>query len=81
MEQCQLLAVVSLPQFAFSHYGAGVKSSLVFVRRKGISEELGRYPIFMAIADAIGYDATGRDTTENDFQGIINRYREFQKTN
>lgn len=26
-------AVVSLPQFAFTHYGAGVKSSLVFLRK------------------------------------------------
>lgn len=80
MEQCQILAVVSMPQFAFSHYGAGVKSSLVFVRRKGKNEELGRYPIFMAIADAIGYDATGRETSENDFQEILIRYREFQKS-
>ena len=33
MEKCQILAVVSLPQFAFTHYGAGVKSSLVFLRK------------------------------------------------
>ena len=29
----QLLAVVSLPQFAFSHYGAGVKPSILFLRK------------------------------------------------
>ena len=29
----QLLAVVSLPQFAFQHYDAGVKASIVFLRR------------------------------------------------
>ena len=34
MERTQILAVVSLPQFAFSHFGAGVKSSLVFIRKK-----------------------------------------------
>nr|YP_009472582.1 hypothetical protein [Rhipilia penicilloides]ARO74283.1 hypothetical protein [Rhipilia penicilloides] len=33
LETCQILAVVSLPQTAFSHYGAEVKSSLFFVRK------------------------------------------------
>ena len=40
MERCEILAVISLPQFAFSHYGAGVKSSLLFLRRKGTDEIL-----------------------------------------
>ena len=33
----QILAVVSLPQTAFSHYGAGVKTSILFLRK--FSEE------------------------------------------
>ena len=32
-EHFQLLAVVSLPQTAFSHYGAGVKTSILFLRK------------------------------------------------
>jgi type I restriction enzyme M protein len=95
MEHTQILAVVSLPQTAFTHFGAGVKSSLVFLRRKGKNEELGNYPIFMAIADYIGYDATGRDIPQNDFysktkdkdgneiidktSGILGKYKEFEK--
>lgn len=70
MERCQILAVVSLPQFAFTHYGAGVKSSLVFLRRKRDNEKLGNYPIFMATAEHIGYDATGRTDQLNDLDGI-----------
>jgi type I restriction enzyme M protein len=59
----QLLAVVSLPQFAFSHYDAGVKASIVFLRRLKEGEKVSDdAPIFMAIADNIGYDATGRKT-------------------
>lgn len=59
----QLLAVVSLPQFAFSHYDAGVKASLVFMRRlKEVGKVPEDAPIFMAIAENIGYDATGRKT-------------------
>ena len=79
MENCQILAIVSLPQFAFTHYGAGVKASLLFLRRKRINEKLGDYRIFMAIADHIGYDATGRTDSINDFSTIIEEYHKFRK--
>ena len=63
LEKFQLLAVVSLPQFAFAHYGAGVKASIVFLRKRGENEIPQDYEsIFMAIAENIGYDATGRKT-------------------
>lgn len=63
LEHYKLLAVVSLPQFAFAHYGAGVKASLVFLEKR----PAGQTPdddeaIFMAITENIGYDATGRKT-------------------
>lgn len=59
----QLLAVVSLPQFAFAHYDAGVKASIVFMRRLAENEVVpDDAPIFMALAENIGYDATGRKT-------------------
>ena len=80
MKRCQILAVVSLPQFAFSHYGAGVKASLVFLRRKEEKEKLGNYPIFMAIAEHIGYDATGRKDQQNDLDRIIEEYKKFVET-
>ena len=61
----QFLAVVSLPQFAFAHYDAGVKASLVFLRRLRERETVpDDAPIFMALAENIGYDATGRKTFE-----------------
>ena len=81
MEKTQILAVVSLPQFAFMHYGAGVKSSLVFLRKKGENEKLEKYPIFMAIAEHIGYDATGRKTKQNDFDSIIEHFHRWKKDN
>jgi type I restriction enzyme M protein len=79
MEKAQLLAVVSLPPFAFAHFGAGVKSSLVFVRKNAVNENRGRYPIFMAIAEHIGYDATGRKDSANDLLDIIAKYKEFNQ--
>jgi type I restriction enzyme M protein len=63
LEHFQLLGVVSLPQFAFAHYDAGVKASLVFLRRLKKGETVpDDAPIFMALAENIGYDATGRKT-------------------
>ncbi|AFZ15003.1 N-6 DNA methylase [Crinalium epipsammum PCC 9333] len=59
----QILAVVSLPQFAFAYYDAGVKASIIFLRRLKDEEVVpDDQPIFMALAENIGYDATGRKT-------------------
>lgn len=77
MERTQILAVVSLPQFAFTHFGAGVKSSLVFLRKKAEGEKLETSPIFMAIAEHIGYDATGRKIPQNDLDTIAEEYHRF----
>lgn len=63
MEHFQILSVISLPQFAFSHYDAGVKTSILFLRRREDNEQPNdEEAIFMALAENIGYDATGRDT-------------------
>ena len=63
LDRFQLLAVVSLPQFAFQHYDAGVKASIVFLRRLTKSETVSDdEAIFMALTENIGYDATGRKT-------------------
>ncbi|MCZ7648505.1 MAG: N-6 DNA methylase [Planctomycetota bacterium] len=39
LQRFQLLAVVSLPQEAFQHAGAGVKASVVFVRKRAEDEQ------------------------------------------
>ncbi len=63
MKRFQILAVVSLPQFAFQHYDAGVKASIIFLRKRGETEQPNDdEAIFMAQAENIGYDATGRKT-------------------
>jgi type I restriction enzyme M protein len=79
MDKCQILAIVSMPQFAFSHFGAGVKSSLLFLRRKGENEKLKDYPIFMSIAEHIGYDATGKDDPINELDLAFSEYQKFIK--
>jgi type I restriction enzyme M protein len=75
--KAKVLAIVSLPQSAFVPVGAGVKASLVFLQKKRFDgQELGNYPIFMAIAEHIGYDATSRPD-KNELPEILGEYDEF----
>lgn len=79
LEKFQLLAVVSLPQYAFAHFGAGVKASIIFVRKRKENEDPDENePIFMATPELVGYDATGRET-DSQFDEIIQQYEKFQK--
>jgi len=77
-KNAKILAVVSLPQLAFVSSGAGVKASLLFLQKKKEGEKASNYPIFMAIAEHIGYDATGRPDS-NDLPKILEEYRKFEK--
>lgn len=154
-EKFRIIAVVSLPQTAFTNTGAGVKSSVIFLKkhtvettetirnskrnlqtdliaqhdlinfanalekekqallkplkakddetkakRQAISDEFNEklnafkeeleeryqteksarllnYPIFMAIAENIGYDATGKEISQNDLPEITQELRRF----
>jgi type I restriction enzyme M protein len=79
LDRFQLLAVVSLPQTAFAHFGAGVKASLIFVRRRAPNEQPNDdEAIFMAAPEKIGYDATGRKC-ENQLPEVAGQYRAFQQ--
>lgn len=79
LEKFQLLAVVSLPQCAFAHFGAGVKASVIFVRKRRENEKNDENEaVFMAAPELIGYDATGRKT-DSQLDEIVKKYEEFQK--
>ena len=75
-KNAKILAVVSLPQLAFVSSGAGVKASLLFLQKKKEGEKATNYPIFMAIAEHIGYNATGRPDT-NDLPNILGEWKKF----
>lgn len=79
LEKFQLLAVVSLPQHAFAHFGAGVKASIIFVRKRKANEIPDENEaIFMAAPELIGYDATGR-TTDSQLDEIVQQFEAFQE--
>ena len=68
-----------LPQCAFAHFGAGVKTSILFLRkRKGSEQPDENEAIFMAVPEQIGYDATGRQT-ESQLEEVIAQYKKFQE--
>ncbi|MDR1218264.1 MAG: SAM-dependent methyltransferase, partial [Treponema sp.] len=80
LEKFQLLAVVSLPQAAFAHFGAGVKASIIFVRKRGLDETPSDdEPIFMAAPEEIGYDATGRTNDRSQLPEVVEQYERFQE--
>jgi type I restriction enzyme M protein len=79
LERFQVLAVISLPASAFAHYGAGVKASVVFMRKRAVGETPSdNEATFMAAPEKIGYDATGRETI-NELPQVVDAYREFVK--
>lgn len=78
LEKFQLLAVVSLPQVAFAHFGAGVKASIIFVRKRGANEiPNDNEAIFMAAPEEIGYDATGRQNDHSQLPAVVLNFELF----
>jgi type I restriction enzyme M protein len=73
-EQTIWKTIVSLPQEAFMPYGSGVKASLIFLQRKDKEGDLRQGHVFMANAEHIGYDATGRPTERNNLESIMGIY-------
>jgi type I restriction enzyme M protein len=78
LDHFAVLAIVSLPIEAFAHYGANVKASIVFLRKLGAGEASNPdAPVFLAEAQSVGYDATGR-RAPNQLPEILEAYHGFQ---
>jgi hypothetical protein len=61
------------------HYGTSVKASVVFVRKLASDEVPDPdAPVFLAEAESVGYDATGRPAV-NQLPDILDEYRKFVK--
>jgi len=78
LKNSKILAVISLPQHAFSPSGAGVKASLLFLE-KGKSKTKS-YMVFMAIAKHIGFDSTGRKDS-SDLPDVLLDWRKYLSGN
>ena len=57
-----------------------LKSTLTEAYQQAKQQELTDYPIFMAIAESIGYDATGKKTSVNELDIIGEELKKFIAT-
>lgn len=78
LDNAQVLAIISLPDFAFVHFGANVKSSLLFLIKKENIKDLS-YPVLLAQANAIGYTASGKIDKNNDLPIILETFKLLEK--
>jgi len=76
-ENSRIIAAVSVPRETFMPYGSGVKASLLFLQKKDLEGKVQQGDVFMAIAENIGYDATGRSTGKSDLSDILQKFRLF----
>lgn len=73
-------AVISLPDRAFKASGANSKTSLLFLKKR-VSKNDEQLPIFMAIAEYVGYETKtkeARPIESNDLPEILKIYREYK---
>lgn len=78
LKNAKVIGIISLPVFTFVPFGSGMKTSLVFLQKSKKNEKIdwGEYTIFMATAENIGYDSTGREIKNNDLLNILRAFRE-----
>lgn len=77
---CKLRAVFSLPVQTFSPFGANIKTSVVVARKLTAEERFHPnygYNIFLAEVEALGYDASGRATSESDLHAVGTAFNSF----
>lgn len=79
LENSEILAIVSLPPFAFNNFGSNIKSSIIFLKKKIQKKINHEYPIFMATAEHIGYNEKGQKIPNNDLDKIHAEYLKFKK--
>lgn len=82
-KKTKIKAIISLPNHTFSISGVQtINSSVVYLEKKSKSDvNTSDYPIFMAVAQNIGYDPTGRPTVKHnqktDLDLIIGSYKDY----
>lgn len=75
-DKFQILGIISLPHHTFIHSGAGVKSSLLFLKKTKPSK---RYKIFTSIVNHIGYDER-QNEDENELPIVLSNWINNKKT-
>jgi len=71
-------AVISLPKNTFVNADTGVKTSVLYLKKKEYLDEE-QPPVFMAISKNVGHNDAGKPTPElNDLPKILNDFKRFE---
>ena len=74
---CEMKAMISFPEEAFTPYGAMVKTCLCILRKFDLNEEFnGSSKAFLCSVENLGYDATGRVKTGNEVEKVVTAFFE-----
>ena len=70
----RISAIISLPSYAFRKAGSGMKTSMLIAKKwEPGDNRTADYPVFLASANHIGYDATGRPDS-NDLPVLLENF-------
>lgn len=75
IEDFILIQSISLPNSAFYKSNTSVSTSIIHLMKKELQSEK-NYSVFMAIADSIGWDNSGKEL-KNDLIEILSHFKEF----
>lgn len=75
LQKFEIEAIFSLPQVTFAHYGAGLKSSILLLRKRKPTEKIIDNNVFCSIINQVGYDSTGRKGKSE----LFNLAKEFKQ--
>ncbi len=76
-DKFEIEGTFSLHQVTFVHYGAGLKSTILVLRKISESEKRKDNDVFCALIDRVGYDRTGRKD-KNEFPKVVDKFNEFK---
>lgn len=73
-DQCEILGIIGLPRTAFHHTDCGILGDLLFFKKT--SKPRDDYDVFVDWAEQVGYNTLGHNIEENDFDRILESYRQ-----
>lgn len=73
LDRAEIMAIVGLPEAAFTHTDCGIHGALLFLRRTRSPRT--DYPVFIDWIDRTGYDTMGRSVGDSDFESVLARFR------
>jgi len=76
-DKFEIEGIFSLPQVTFVHYGAGLKSTILILRKRKKNEKINDNKVFCALANRVGYDGTGR-SDKNELPDIARKFHEYK---